>query len=89
MEIRALLASWGTELLEAVALAALLRLFVVALTRVRGTSMQPTLPDGAWLLVAVWPARLSGAGPSAVRQARGGPARGRGVAHRRRDLRQR
>lgn len=58
MEIRTLLARPVAELILAVALAALLRLLVVALTRVRGTSMQPTLPDGAWLLVAVWPARL-------------------------------
>lgn len=58
MEIRALAISWCAELLKAAALAVLLRGWVAALTRVRGTSMQPTLPDGAWLLVAVWPARL-------------------------------
>lgn len=55
MDVSALLISIGSELLEAAAVVLFLRCFVAALARVRGASMLPTLPNGAWLLVAVWP----------------------------------
>ncbi len=58
MDVSSLLLSLGAELLEAALLVLFLRCFVAALVRVRGASMRPTLPDGAWLLVAIWPARL-------------------------------